>query len=180
MQLNFEHLSPRSVGPQKRSGLTALACRSLRQLASEAYDPSAIEGLIARSRQAVKDAARTHRLDRNGETVAFGSWHSLDLERAEITALYVLPSQARSGLGSLLLYKAECEAVGCGHREVAVEATLNSMPFFTKAGYLPTKVTTRDAGTSRPLVTVRMIKSFGPGTWSKYAFTSSQKPAAVH
>ena len=56
-------------------------------------------------------------------------------EPAHIRAFYVDPDAARSGIGSLILRRSECEAMARGFTRFAMGATLTGRPFYARHGY---------------------------------------------
>ncbi len=55
--------------------------------------------------------------------------------RGELTAVFVAPSQARSGIGTRLLRRVEDEARRKGVRSLVVRAALGAVPFYETMGY---------------------------------------------
>jgi putative acetyltransferase len=70
--------------------------------------------------------------ERDGEMVGFGQ---IDVMRAEIEAVYVLPDAIRSGVGSALLAHLEDVARGHGLQRLALCASLNAEAFYARRGY---------------------------------------------
>jgi N-acetylglutamate synthase-like GNAT family acetyltransferase len=60
----------------------------------------------------------------------------LDRERAEIEALYVSPQVGRRGIGLELLRKLEERACDLGLKTLRLNASLNAVPFYEKAGFV--------------------------------------------
>jgi N-acetylglutamate synthase-like GNAT family acetyltransferase len=71
--------------------------------------------------------------EEDGVILGFGV---LDQERAEIEALYVSPEAGRRGIGLLLLRRLEERACDLGLRVLRLNASLNAVPFYEKAGFL--------------------------------------------
>lgn len=68
-----------------------------------------------------------------GVIVGFGV---LNQEVAEVEAVYVSPEAGRRGIGLELLRKLEERASDLGIRELRLNASLNAVPFYEKAGYV--------------------------------------------
>ena len=69
-----------------------------------------------------------------GEVAGFAQ---LSVARASVEAVYVHPGFARQGIGTQLLRALEAQARACGVRELALQASLNAVPFYAAAGYVP-------------------------------------------
>lgn len=68
----------------------------------------------------------------DGRIVAFGE---VDLRRALVLSLYVHPSLAREGVGTLLLAELEQRARAAGLRTLEVLSGLNAEGFYVRSGY---------------------------------------------
>jgi putative acetyltransferase len=77
-----------------------------------------------------------------GEPVGFASL----LGTEQIDLLYVLPSAARLGVGTLLIDALERLAAARGGSKLSVDASDTAEPFFAGRGYLPTSRNTRIVG----------------------------------
>ena len=70
----------------------------------------------------------------DGAVVGFGE---LDLERAEVRAVYVLPAVAQTGTGSVLLARLEQIARDHGLVRLTLCASLNAEAFYRRRGWSP-------------------------------------------
>ena len=70
--------------------------------------------------------------EREDEIVGFGQ---IDVMRAEIEAVYVVPAAVRSGVGSALLAHLEAMARDHGLQHLALCASLNAESFYARRGY---------------------------------------------
>lgn len=77
-----------------------------------------------------------------GEPVGFASLRGVE----EIDLLYVLPSAARMGVGTLLCDALERLATARGGVKLTVDASDTAEPFFAGRGYVPTSRNTRIVG----------------------------------
>ncbi|WP_435347538.1 GNAT family N-acetyltransferase [Haloarchaeobius sp. HRN-SO-5] len=130
---------------------------SIRGLGADAYDREQVvawaEGVESADYSEVTDpgcyfvVAVTGEED-DDEVVAFGSvlFESPDAYEssvdAEVTAVYVHPSVARSGVGSAVLSTLEATARAAGVRTVGLTASKNAVAFYEAHGY--ERVTERD------------------------------------
>ena len=71
--------------------------------------------------------------EEDGDMVGFGV---LDQTSAEIEALYVSPKAGRRGIGLELLRKLEERACDLGLLVLRLNASLNAVPFYEKAGFV--------------------------------------------
>jgi putative acetyltransferase len=71
--------------------------------------------------------------DEDGVVLGFGV---LDQERAEIEALYVNPNAGRRGIGLELMRKLEERACDLGLSVLHLNASLNAVPFYERAGFV--------------------------------------------
>ena len=67
-----------------------------------------------------------------GEVVGFGS---LDAEACEVDAVYIAPAAAGRGIGMKLLRAVEARARELGLKSLRVDASLNAVGFYERAGY---------------------------------------------
>jgi putative acetyltransferase len=80
-------------------------------------------------------------VDRNGVVVGFGciNWKPADTYEAdigaEITAVYVLPSVARDGVGTEIYTELEQRACTRGMATIGLSASLPAVPFYESHGY---------------------------------------------
>ena len=70
----------------------------------------------------------------NESVVAFGQ---LNPETAFIDAVYVSPHQSRQGIGLKILRALEAMAIKHGIKALTLEASLNAVEFYRRAGYAP-------------------------------------------
>jgi putative acetyltransferase len=69
-----------------------------------------------------------------GRIVGFGQ---LCLTSGEVEAVYVHPNAARQGVGAQLLRRLEARAKEQGLTSLHLDASLNAVPFYTVAGFVP-------------------------------------------
>ena len=72
--------------------------------------------------------------EHQGQVLAFGQ---LDPTTSVIEAIYVHPSRSRQGVGMGMLQALEAVAGTRGIRELVLEASLNAVEFYERAGYVP-------------------------------------------
>ena len=69
-----------------------------------------------------------------GDVVAFSQ---MNIQKCSVEAVYVHPQHVRQHLGNQLLRAVEASAVAAGIAELTLQASLNAVPFYTAAGYIP-------------------------------------------
>ena len=72
--------------------------------------------------------------EHQGQVLAFGQ---LDPTTSVIEAIYVHPLRSRQGVGLGILQALEAIAATKGIRELVLEASLNAVEFYKRAGYVP-------------------------------------------
>jgi putative acetyltransferase len=98
--------------------------------------------------------------DRDGTVAGFGQ---MDLETAEVEAVYVHGDHTGEGVGSALLSHLEGRAAGRGHRAVTLLASKNARGFYERAGYRATGRETVEQPDGVEMECVRMCKELANG-----------------
>jgi GNAT superfamily N-acetyltransferase len=161
--------------------LSELIARSARGLSTEDYRPAQVEGALRGAfgvdSQLLKD--QTYFVaEENGVIVGCGGWSyratlfggdargdrdpsSLDpcTQAAKIRAFFVEPSQARRGIGTLLLDRCEQEARQHGFSQVELMATLPGIKLYAARGYVGTERVTFDVGSGESIEFLPMRKT---------------------
>jgi len=154
---------------------------SVRELQAEDYTPEQIElalrTVFSVDTQLIEDgtyfvAERSGRLAGCGgwsrrKTLCGGSHHTvrddalLDPARdaAKIRAMFVAPSYARQGLGSLILEAAEQAAAAEGFTRLEMASTLTGVPLYLNKGYRVVEYTDVPLGDNLSLAVVHMAKT---------------------
>jgi GNAT superfamily N-acetyltransferase len=151
-------ISLRLAEPKDISVLQALIARSARGLSGDDYRAAQVEGALRGAfgvdSQLVED--QTYFVaEENGVIVGCGGWSYrstlfggdarlgrdaslLDphTQAAKIRAFFVEPSQARRGIGSLILARCEQEARARGFSQVELMATLPGVKLYAARGYV--------------------------------------------
>lgn len=108
---------------------------SIRGLARDAYTPAQLAAWSrlgpAYDRWALGPGGEVAFLaERAGRAVGFAA-----LTEGEVTAVFVRPAVARSGIGAALLARVEAEARRRGEAALFLDASLNAAPFYRAQGY---------------------------------------------
>lgn len=117
-----------------------------------------------------------------GEIVGTSGWcPANDTGRmARITDLFVRPLFTRTGLGTLLLQRAEERAVKAGFRELSARVTSNAARFFGKRGYETTSYGVRPSpsGVDLPVVFMRKPVHVAADRANVLDFVARERPSA--
>jgi GNAT superfamily N-acetyltransferase len=163
------------------TALSALIARSARGLSTEDYQPAQVEGALRGAfgvdTQLVDDGTYFV-AEENGTVVGCGGWSYrstlfggdarsgrdaslLDprTQAAKIRAFFVDPSQARRGIGSLLLERCESEARARGFRRVELMATLPGVKLYAARGYEGNQRVSYDLGNGESIDFLPMSKA---------------------
>ena len=82
----------------------------------------------------------------------------LDVENAEISAIYINPDDTGKGLGTRLLNELEMTARNSKIFRIAVHSTLNAKSFYMSHGYIEQELTFHTLPNGSKLECIRMIK----------------------
>jgi GNAT superfamily N-acetyltransferase len=110
---------------------------SIRSLCADAYTPEQIEKWTSNrelDRYTPLVTPRFHCLVAVDDT-ALGGFGTVDLEKSEISSLFIHPHYARAGLASRLLQLLEGVARERGLHALSLESTVNAHRFYLKHGY---------------------------------------------
>jgi len=93
--------------------------------------------------------------EHEGEVAGFGR---VKVDDGTVTAVYVHPGHARTGVGSALLADLESRAAAAGQATLRLRASLNAVPFYERAGYERRQVQTHATTGGVELDVVEMEK----------------------
>ncbi len=174
-------ISLRKAVPADIAALESLIARSARGLSGADYAPGQVEGAL-RGAFGVDSqllADQTYFVaEEDGRIVGCGGWSYrstlfggdaregrdaslLDPRRdaAKIRAFFVDPSNARRGIGSLLLERCEREARAHGFSEAQLMATLPGVRLYAARGYASAQVVHHEIGPGQTIDFVPMRKT---------------------
>ena len=123
------------------------------------YTPEEIQAwAVPRQPASYEEAIRTKEFfvaEDGGTIVGFGV---LNQESGEIEAVYVTPGAGRRGIGLEVLRKLEERACTLGLSVLKLNASLNAVPFYQKAGYVAQERSKYRLLTGVEIVCVPMVK----------------------
>ena len=176
-------ISLRKATPADVPVLQDLIARSARGLSTDVYRPAQVEGALRGAfgvdSQLLED--QTYFVaEENGVIIGCGGWSyratlfggdahgerdpsSLDpkTQAAKIRAFFVDPSQARRGIGTMLLERCEQEAKARGFSQVELMATLPGVKLYAARGYVGSEQVSYDVGSGESIEFLPMHKNLG-------------------
>ncbi|HYJ84931.1 MAG TPA: GNAT family N-acetyltransferase [Pyrinomonadaceae bacterium] len=94
--------------------------------------------------------------EEDGEIVGFGA---LNQNSAEVEAVFVSPKAGRRGIGLRVLQKLEERARALGLEQIRLNASLNAVPFYKRAGYAGKEESKYRLSTGVEIACIPMVKS---------------------
>lgn len=123
------------------------------------YTPEEIQAwAVPKKRESYEESIRSKEFfvaEENGIIIGFGV---LNQESAEVEAVYVSPGAGRRGIGLELLRKLEERAVVLGLGVLRLNASLNAVPFYKRAGYVAQEQSKYRLSTGVEIACVPMVK----------------------
>lgn len=132
-----EHCQIRRAAAADIQAIHEVHMASIRGLCREAYTPEQIEKWTSNpdlKRYAPLVTPRFHCLVAT-DAAGLHAFGTLDLEKSEISSLFVRPDYAGAGLGGLLLRRLETVASERGFAALELESSVNACRFYSKHGY---------------------------------------------
>lgn len=138
-----------------RSAVRGLAADHYPAELVEAWAPLPVTAAdVERLREAPSDELRLVAV-LGGRVVGIAAWAPAT---GEVTACYVLPGEARTGVGAALLAAIERAARRAGLASLSAEASLNAEPFYRARGFEAVGLGTRRLAAGPEMAAVRMRK----------------------
>ncbi len=126
---------------------------------TDLYTPEEIRSwAVPKKPESYKESIRSKEFfvaEEDGIILGFGV---LNQESAEVEAVYVSPEAGRRGIGLELLRKLEERARALGLGVLRLNASLNAVPFYRRAGYLGQEVSKYRLTTGVEIACVPMVK----------------------
>ena len=162
--------------------LLTLQSASLRALGSAHYSSAAIEAHIEEASPLLGELISRNRYfvaECGGVPVACGGWSARTSARAflvsngrcppphaTVKAVYVDRAWSQRGFGRRILAEIEADMVAEGHRHADLTATLNSVGFYSRLGYVGSAPSVLRLGRDVDFGCVDMSKALGPSQTS--------------
>ncbi len=177
----IEEIEIRAATRADVPALNALIEASVRGLQRNDYTPAQIEGALGHAlgldSQLIADGTYFVAEAADGSVVGSGGWSyrptlcgsdrlpgreagrlDPEVDAAKIRAIFVHPSWARRGLGSLILAHCERQAQEAGYRRLEMGSTLTGVPLYSLRGYRELERMAIPLQNGEELVVVRMVK----------------------
>ena len=142
---------------QSIGSVHAAAVRGIR---TNLYTPEEIQAwAIPRKPESYEESIRSKEFlvaEEGGVIVGFGV---LNQERAEVEAVYVSPGAGRRGIGLEVLRRLEERARALGLGVLRLNASLNAVPFYERAGYVAQERSRYRLSTGVEIGCVPMVKT---------------------
>jgi len=124
------------------------------------YTPEELKAwAVPKQRESYEESIRSNEFfvaEENGIIIGFGV---LNQESAVVEALYVNPTAPRRGIGHELLRTLEERARALGLKALRLDASLNAVPFYQRAGYVAEAKSKYRLYTGVEIACVPMVKS---------------------
>lgn len=146
------------------AAIAALHAASIREVCSEVYAPAPIEGWASTKHpeRYLEPIAQSPFFvaELDSELVGFSQ---LDIEAAEVRAVFVRPDRLRRGIGRLLLAELEGAASAADLRRIVLRASLNAVRFYESRGFVADATTSICLAPGVELPCVSMHKCLSAG-----------------
>jgi N-acetylglutamate synthase-like GNAT family acetyltransferase len=126
------------------------------------YSPEEIQAwAVPKEPESYEESIRTKEFfvaEEDGIIIGFGV---LNQESAVVEAVYVSPAAGRRGIGLQLLRKLEESALSLAMEVISLNASLNAVPFYKRAGYVAQEESKYRLSTGVEIACVPMVKTVG-------------------
>ena len=142
------------------SSIGSVHAAAVRGIRTALYTPEEIQAwAVPRNPESYEESIRSKEFfvaEDGGAIFGFGV---LNQESAEVEAVYVAPGAGRRGIGIEILRKLEERASALGLSVLRLNASLNAVPFYEKAGYVAQKQSKYRLLTGIEIACVPMVKA---------------------
>ena len=154
---------PRAAHPDEAERLWALRTRAVRETCISHYDAATVEVWAASpmpdSYARMIAAGGAVLIEEHGELLGYGI---VDLNKAEVEAMFVDPAQGGRGLGARLMREVDAIARQRGLSELTVHSSLNAAAFYQAVGFQEIERASYPHPCGVSLDCVRMRKTLSP------------------
>jgi len=150
----------RKASNADKENISSLHISSIRKLCCNHYTREQLNAWASVLKPSVYDQALKEKVF----LVAYNSQQNLlglgilDVENAEVSAIYINPDYAGMGIGTKLLNELEMKARKSKVLRITVHSTLNAKNFYMNQGYIDQELTFHRLPNGSKLECVRMIK----------------------
>lgn len=158
-EVKVKPLVIRRAAPDDRERIWLVHTGAVRRLCRGHYSPRDIEAWVGPlTPESYRESMKSRMFlvaEEGGVVLGFGA---LNVEAAEVEAVYVDPDHARRGIGARLLRALEAAARASGLTRLNLSASLNSVPFYERAGYEAREQATHRVRSGAEIACVRMAR----------------------
>ncbi len=136
---------------------------AVKAISHSSYTPEEIESWAApRSPEEYKQAIHSKQFYVAVDNEVIVGFGVLNQESREIEAVYVSPAVMRRGVGLMILGRLEEKARAFGLQELSLNASINAVPFYLRAGYVAQKESKYRLRSGVEILCVPMTKTLVP------------------
>jgi putative acetyltransferase len=127
----------RKARPEDCQSIASVHATTVSGIRTTLYTPEEIQAwAVPKTPESYEESIRTKEFLVAEEGAVIVGFGVLNPESAEIEALYVSTGAGRRGIGMEVLGKLEARASALGLKVLRLNASLNAVPFYEKAGYV--------------------------------------------
>ena len=153
-------LNIRRAGQEDCQFIGSVHAAAVRGIRTALYTPEEIQAwAVPKKPESYEESIHSKEFfvaEEGGVIVGFGV---LNQASAEVEAVYVSPEAGRRGIGLAVLRKLEERAGALGLRVLRLNASLNAVPFYERAGYVAQEGSKYRLSTGVEIACVPMVKS---------------------
>jgi putative acetyltransferase len=153
-------LNIRRARPEDCQSIGSVHAAAVGGIRTALYTPEEIQAwAVPRQPESYEESIRSKEFfvaEEGSVIVGFGV---LNQESAEVEAVYVIPGVGRRGIGLEVMRQLEERARALGLEVLRLNASLNAVPFYEKAGYLAQERSKHRLLTGVEIACVPMVKS---------------------
>jgi putative acetyltransferase len=153
-------LKIRRAGQEDCYSIGNVHAAAVRGIRTTLYTPEEIQAwAVPRNPSSYEESIRSKEFFVAEDGSAIVGFGVLNQEIAEVEAVYVTPGAGRRGIGLEVLRKLEERASALGLRVLRLNASLNAVPFYEKAGYVAQERSKYRLLTGVEIACVPMVKA---------------------
>jgi GNAT superfamily N-acetyltransferase len=152
-------LKIRRAQPEDCHSIASVHSAAVRGISTAVYTPEEIQAwAVPREPASYEESIRSKEFFVAEDGCAIVGFGVLNPETAEVEAVYVDPGAGRRGIGREVLRKLEERASALGLTVMRLNASLNAVPFYEKAGYVAQVRSTYRLLTGVEIACIPMVK----------------------
>jgi len=152
-------LTIRNAQPEDCEAIRNVHITAVKGIRTSLYTPEELQSwAVPKKPESYEESIRTKEFfvaDEDGVILGFSV---LNRETAEIEAVYVSPQASRRGIGLELIRTLEERAIALGLEVLRLNASLNAVPFYLRAGFMAEAESKYRLSTGLEIACVPMVK----------------------